>query len=198
MRREHNTPLLLPSGYRQLEYLESTGTQYINTGVLDGENLDFELTVKQRNTNSNWMFFGARYGNKSDEETLLWAISDNPSQPLRLGYKSTWYYTSFSTEAWHTIKMEGNKLYIDGSLAITFTKSSFSRKYPVYLFAVNLAGASSYSDFICFSSAKLWNNGNLVRDYVPALRRADNKPGLYDLVNDQFYINSGTGEFLYA
>ena len=195
MRREH---INISSDYMPLQYIESTGTQYINTGVLDGENLDFELTVKQRNTNSNWMFFGARYGNRNDEETLLWAISDNPSQPLRLGYKSTWYYASFSAETWHTIKMEGNKLYIDGSLAITFTKSTFSRKYPVYLFAVNLAGASSYSNLICFSAAKLWDNGNLVRNYVPMLRRLDSKSGFYDLVNNQFYTNAGTGEFLYA
>ena len=34
--------------------------------------------------------------------------------------------------------------------------------------------------------------------YTPALRTADSKPGLLDKVNNVFYINAGTGEFLYA
>ena len=42
---------------------------------------------------------------------------------------------------------------------------------------------------------KIWDDDILVRNFVPCYRVSDNKPGLYDLVNDEFLTNSGTGEF---
>ena len=43
---------------------------------------------------------------------------------------------------------------------------------------------------------KIWNNNILIRDFIPALRNSDNVTGLYDLVNNEFYINAGTGTFI--
>jgi hypothetical protein len=43
---------------------------------------------------------------------------------------------------------------------------------------------------------KMWTDGELVRDFVPTIRDSDNVAGLYDLVNDVFYENIGTGAFL--
>ena len=129
MRREN---IQQSQEYIPLEYIESVDSQYIDTGVMNGENLDFELVVKQRNTNTNYMFFGARYRNSYDEETLLWAPADNLSNPLRLGYKSTMYFVPLTREEWHTITMDGNKLYVDGVQVVSFTKSTFTRKYSVF------------------------------------------------------------------
>ena len=44
---------------------------------------------------------------------------------------------------------------------------------------------------------QIYDNDNLVRNYIPVLRTTDNTPGMYDLVNKVFYTNSGTGQFLY-
>jgi hypothetical protein len=33
----------------------------------------------------------------------------------------------------------------------------------------------------------------LVRDFIPAVRDSDSKPGFYDLVTNQFYTNAGSG-----
>ena len=45
-------------------------------------------------------------------------------------------------------------------------------------------------------SFKLYDNLTLVRDFIPAKRNSDNVIGLYDKLNNKFYINSGTGTFL--
>ena len=42
---------------------------------------------------------------------------------------------------------------------------------------------------------KLYDNGYLVRDFVPCYRKATGENGLYDLVNSVFYTNKGTGSF---
>jgi hypothetical protein len=41
-------------------------------------------------------------------------------------------------------------------------------------------------------------NGVPVRDLYPALRKSDNKPGMYDRITKQFFVNQGTGEFNYG
>ena len=38
----------------------------------------------------------------------------------------------------------------------------------------------------------------LVANYIPCRRKSDSKPGMYDLVTRNFYVNQGTGEFLYG
>lgn len=44
-------------------------------------------------------------------------------------------------------------------------------------------------------SFKIYDNGTLIRDFIPCYRVADNEVGLYDIVNNQFYTNQGTGSF---
>lgn len=41
---------------------------------------------------------------------------------------------------------------------------------------------------------KMYDNGTLVRDFIPVVRNLDNKPGLYDKVTDTFFTNAGTGD----
>ena len=40
---------------------------------------------------------------------------------------------------------------------------------------------------------QICNNGILIRDYIPARRKSDKKVGLYDTINNVFYINNGSG-----
>ena len=42
---------------------------------------------------------------------------------------------------------------------------------------------------------KMYYNGTLVRDFIPAKRKADNVYGMYDQLNGVFYENAGTGAF---
>ena len=42
---------------------------------------------------------------------------------------------------------------------------------------------------------KIYKNKKLIRHFIPCYRKSDGVIGLYDLVNDVFYTNSGTGEF---
>lgn len=55
--------------------------------------------------------------------------------------------------------------------------------------------SSSYTSSYKLWRYKMYDNGAIVRDYIPCYRVSDNKTGLYDIVNDTFYPNEGTGEF---
>ena len=53
------TPVQLPSGYTQVEYIESTGTQYIDTGIIPTNNTKFEMDFQLTDiTPSNVAVFG--------------------------------------------------------------------------------------------------------------------------------------------
>jgi hypothetical protein len=43
---------------------------------------------------------------------------------------------------------------------------------------------------------KIYDNGTLVRDMVPARRNSDGVLGMYDTVTNTFFTNAGTGEFI--
>ena len=45
-------------------------------------------------------------------------------------------------------------------------------------------------------SCKIWDNDDLIRDYIPVLD-IEGVPCLYDKVEKKYYYNEGTLEFLY-
>ena len=38
--------------------------------------------------------------------------------------------------------------------------------------------------------------GTIEYDFIPVVRKLDGKAGLYDIKNNKFYLNNGTGEFI--
>lgn len=46
--------------------------------------------------------------------------------------------------------------------------------------------------FYCSFSIK----DELIRNFIPCYRKADNEAGMYDLVSGEFYTNAGTGSFI--
>ena len=44
-------------------------------------------------------------------------------------------------------------------------------------------------------SAKIYDNGALVRDFIPALD-GGNIPCMYDRITNQYFYNQGTGDFI--
>lgn len=47
-----------------------------------------------------------------------------------------------------------------------------------------------------FWGIKMWSHGVLIRNYVPVVRKSDNKAGFYDTVNHTFNPSIGTAEFI--
>jgi hypothetical protein len=82
-------------------------------------------------------------------------------------------------------------LSVSGS-TITFAGTSANDE-SFYLFGTN--GTTEYRAYARIYSAKFTQNSTIVRNFIPAVRKSDNEPGLYDTVNNTFYTNVGTGEF---
>lgn len=69
--------------------------------------------------------------------------------------------------------------------------------YNAYIFGTNRGGTfNEPSDNLSVYYCKIYDNGTLIRNFIPAKRNSDNVLGLYDIVNSKFYTNAGTGTFI--
>ena len=176
-----NPASVVPDSYTQLEYLKSTGTQYIVTGLNSTTRYDHEITFSDYTYTTKAGILGSSgyycsytgYNN-----TLRWCMSDRA------------YDTSGSLTSKRTAKLGYNYLTVDGSSVsqISDTNGTPSDTTHTLFKGYNCASVKIYS-----YRASL--DGQLLRDFVPCKRNSDDELGMYDLVNNAFYTNAGTGTF---
>lgn len=177
---------ILPEGYQQVEYIESTGTQYIDTGFKPNQDTKVEIYGQQVSYNYNSLF---------GVNPLFVVTSSGGKYAFR--YNNTTFATSVSSLGIAKLVLDKNNAYINDVLVNTFSAGTFQATYNACLFArANAGGGIEEKGSSKIYYAKIWDNGTLIRDFIPCYRKSDNEIGMYDLVNNVFYTNQGTGEFL--
>lgn len=182
----------LPTGYTQVQYLESTGTQYIDTGFNPSDNSRVLITVSDVSKAS--YLFGARdpYTDAIKQGFGAYATS---ATTIRSDYfTGTVTETVDSMIGKETIDKNGNVLKAYGKTITNTAVSSRTVPCPLYLMALNNNGTAAVFSSIKVYSCQIYDNGVLVRDFVPC-KNASGTGGMYDLVNSKFYTNAGTGTF---
>lgn len=171
---------------QDVEYIESTGTQYIDAYTLPNNNTVIELDGIKYDD-------GSLYGVKSTFNAT--GISSNKA--IVFDYNGTRYT---STIRWddnqrHIFKQDKNLIYIDNVLINTFNTATFNSNYSIYLFARNASGDVGDQGRSRIYYVKIWNNDELIHHFIPVYNIITLSYGLYDKVEGKFYGNSGTGTF---
>lgn len=179
---------------RNVLYLESDGTQYIDTGIIGKQGIDVELCVNFTERFSGWHFLlGSCYSNV--DRSYIIGVNSLTATTVQRGtniYHDDNYSFSVGTE--YTLKFMGTTFYINGSQICNVNDQSFTSPVSLYIFAANVNGDAGVHTPMALKYCKIWDNGTLVRDYIPAV---DNETaGLYDRVSGSF--NSGHGTFSYT
>lgn len=187
----------LPDGYRLCDYLESTGTQYIDTGYIPNSKTRAEVDLQVIDwTTMRANFFGsgdtansARFniGMNTAKTKFQWNIADK-------------YLDSIAdrTTKRIIIKMDAknHKLTID-DFEYTNNNPNYSlidnNTFSFWLFAANGAFKSYMKIFGC----RLYDDDISIQDLIPCLDSND-IPCMYDKISKQTFYNQGTGEFKYA
>lgn len=186
-----DTPDVPVETYTRLTYLESTGTQYINTGYIVQEDdvIEMQYTKPERTTNTEYMF-GA-----SDDYNHLWVYINSNSIYPRFG--SNTQPTLSSTRWKNIIKIQRGSVDIDGTTG-TLALDGMPLVH-LYIFARNNDGTAT--DFSTIKSTGVTitkTSGELVMKLRPCMRDSDGAIGMIDLVSGRFCENLGTEPFLYA
>ena len=178
----------LPSGYKRLEYIQSSGTQKIDTGFKPNNNTKITADAEYISSDGTYpALFGAR-NRGSQQFWLFWG-----GRAFISRYNTSDITVEATLTDRHQFTLNKNVLSIDGSSA-TGATATFQSNYNAYLFSVNASGTTSYYCKARLYSCQIYDNDVLVRDFVPCIN-ASGEVGLYDLVGKQFYGNAGTGTF---
>ena len=194
----------LPADFTELEYIEATGTQYIDLGITGQNGLSVELNIEVLSpVNSG----GSCIIGSTNSSSQRCYITANPSyQPFAWELGAGNYYVDHEDLAKFNQKY---KLHIDWTKAKTVLKvddvetttlqNSFTfdnNNTNMTLFARNKSGtAEKFARARAHKDQYVWINGVLVGQFVPARHRGGTL-GLYNLLTNEFHINAGTGEFI--
>jgi hypothetical protein len=178
--------------YTLLEYIESTGTQYIDTGFKPNQDTRVVMDFESMASGVGW-FFGAR----TDAKTKTFSLVQISTKSIRNDNGSTQStLTVDSSQKRTTIDRNGEALSF-GSYSIANSVETFSSEYPLALFGVNHAGTVESDSRIIgkLYSCRIYDNDVLIRDFIP-IKDTNNVVCLYDKVTKTFFYNAGTGEFI--
>lgn len=187
--------MALPNGYTQLRYIQSSGTQYINTRYKPSGNalrvvMKFRYTAaysglslfgNHTSTPYSLTVYGARptfwVGNSSD-------VSCGPQTELNVDYTlDVTAENGTITAIWNGIEYTA-----------TYSGDLYTEQ-PIFIFGGNSNGAlAEAGNGYQLEMYQLYDGGVLVRDYVPAKSSAG-VVGLYDNVEGVLDPNAGSGAF---
>ena len=189
--------------YIPIEYLESTGTQYIDTGVVLNSNSKIRVKFLVKEFTTSMGIFGTR-GNYTSNNI---SVTYNPIErkvyvDFNNGSHSSYRITSDLSYN-HTAVAESSKfariIYSeDESIIIAQNTNICTQIYnsskTAFLFAANSSDLpAAFVGIIYF--AQIYDNDVLVRDFIPVLDR-NGTPCMFDKVEGKFYYNAGTGQFI--
>lgn len=173
-------------GYEMLAYLESSGTQYIDTGVVYANDTKLEQRFCIVDFSGAMVQMGALDQISNKYNRFHWGVAGG----------STLRYIKWVGigDGGQTTLPAGD----DGWVDATFDAKGVSYDEGVHstigLFARNVGGTFTCGKFRV-GITRIWKENDLVRLLVPARRKADSVLGLYDYCEPKFYVNEGTGEF---
>lgn len=177
----------LPQGYQEVEYIKSSGTQYIDTGFVVNKSDNYVLEIDvlfpsqaqvYQGCNGYMQFFvGSKYGISNES-----SISVGNRDTVRIAYAN-----------------QTTTLTVNGSQAESKSWASYSGA-NVKLGVLRMGdpnngwfsgGAASGTIY----GYKVWKDEVLVSDCIPCVRNSDNVAGVYDVIREQFITNVGSGVF---
>ena len=180
---------VLPEGYTQVEYIQSSGTQYVDTGFKPNQDTRVVCDVIFPQSDSSKWLFGARTSASSGDSYNFLTYENQ----YRSDYRSSREQFSISQGR---IKIDKNKniTNVDGTQKSESTYKTFQCPHNLFLFANNNNGSVQNPGSVTLYSCEVYDNDTLIRDYIPCINPGG-EVGLYDTVDGLFYGNEGTGTF---
>ena len=176
-------------------YLESAGTpRYINTGFVPDALCRYDFAYST-NISNNTALFGQRTSGSYNTSTDQ--LYHNPRANNSDTQKFIYGRSSYSDECLVNQKY---------ALSYTDARTDYaSTEQPIYLFAMNITGSAGGHFKGKFYYLKIYNgNDELIHHFVPVPsgmvigNTTISANGMFDIVTQTPFYNSGTGDFTYG
>lgn len=169
--------------YAPMDYIEATGTQYIRTGIIGPAIWEYDIQFTNT-TKRQLMGHGGNGGEYWGTTDGVYGMSAWSKGSIPIGNRDIFRVENLSS---------GRAIYINGVYSHSEGYDTRCESYEAQIFTI--ASLSDYCNSCKLYGCKVWQNGSLVRDFMPAKRFGDNAIGLWDRITGTFYGNSGSGTF---
>ncbi len=193
----------LPYGFQRVEYIETSGTQYIKTNIKPAEVDEVEAVLTRTGTSGQQYFIGTRtVGNDTALGYSIYFTAHGGNIYYPLVWNGTGSDIEIDTEfsTLTEFKNGTDKFYLNGTLLNShkYDESRYLEGTNIFI-GCTINNASSQSpQYLCtakFHRIVFRKNGIEVANFIPCYRTLDDEIGLYDVVQGVFYTNNGTGVF---
>lgn len=189
----------VPIGYEKLEYIQSTGTQYIRLDFTPDSDTRVVLDHQLMDTQSTQAVLGSRTHLNATDQYGVYIVNGQ----LRTDYGSARDSSFTASSSRVTLDKDGRTTTYNGKTN-TLSAATFTCPRPMVLFSMqNISGTAVFDDQVDnrpvkmrVYSCQIYDGDALARSLVPARRQQDSAVGLYDTVTGTFFGNSGTGTFV--
>ena len=207
-------PNYVPKEYQKVEYIESTGTQYIDTGYVPKTNTKLELDLSFNGDFKDYDTYGGgvAFLGVADAKTKVFYINygagASQKNVLFSWFNKYYKHDGQAAEAMtinDTTRTNKNTLTIEngkvtyGTVNRTISSKQQNQDSSMYLFGVNNKVDDIVGAFTCYNmrvyDSKMYEDNKLMRHYIPVYKKSDNTIGLYETIEGKFYTNKGTGTF---
>ena len=187
--------IVLPTGYKRLEYIEGTGTQYIDTNYKPYKTTT-ELRFQYPSTPDNGLTLCGVYNASNNRYYVLFYSTSTGISCSDRSNVTTSLKNPIDNNI-HTIiyNDSNNKVFFDGIEKCTVSNLTKQSAYPLYLFARRGSNVAEVISLGRIYYCKIWEEKTLVRNFIPV---EDNNgvACLYDIVSKTSFYNQGTGNFI--
>lgn len=186
----------------KIEYLQSTGTQWIDTDCIPNKNTGFYfdgvILSSTLNRPYNSLVFGVGttswrkayvcYAKLQNDRGLHqpkdFVVGNRMSYDAKLSYDTRLQFSLID-----------EKLIATDRTTISVDFNSFTPlNYSMLIFGINFEGSPNYFSNLKIYNFKIYDNNTLIRDFIPV--RRGNTGYLYDKVSKKLFKNKGTGNFI--
>ncbi len=182
--------------YLFLDYIQLTGTQYINTGWYANGDTTIELDMYAEITSGVvYYFIGQNGGFGTSSEFVVRKLGSRTYVTSDFGSDQLNASDITATTGRHTIIKAKNTMSFDGVTVTHDITQMTNTQYPSLLLASTTSAGVMTPCPGKIYSCRIYDGETLVRDFVPC-KKTSGAIGLYDRVNGTFYANAGSDSFI--
>ena len=190
-------------------YLQSSGTQYIDTGVIVSNDIGFDCdyeTADDIATTNYGAIFGTRISSSSSNFQITSYSSDGSFLgSFRFGDNANSKSVGMIKNTRQQVSFRNLAFTNASGTTSTVNTYSWANGNPILLYAFNDNGTAVGGKATAkIYRQKFYDGNTLIRDFVPVKQGmvignfTVPANGMWDLVNQEYYPNFGTGTFTYG
>lgn len=172
-----------PDDYLELEYLTADQLEYIDTHYHPNQKTKIVLKFSINGEGNNYL-----YGTDIEHEDNKVAFGINYGATIAKAYFGNKVLSFDIDNQVHEFIQKRSGIYLDDVQISPYpAMDNFSTDSTLWLFRAQTS--DTHPENISIYSVEIYEDNDLIQQYVPALRRSDNALGMYEVISGDFYTN---------